>query len=381
MNPIRCSRPLWAASRPVNILSRVGTRQPHPAQPSRASLYRRGRLGGARSFHLAPAAFAVVQGSQDLILSIHSLTHTPWFLTIPLVALGVSLFGRLPFHVYTRRIEQRRRKFNIILQAWVGRIGRDIQAEGVPPELREKEMTARYKRTVTRIYRALGLQEWKLYAGILGFPFWIVAIDSVRRLCGGPRGMLGSLLTGHESDTAATSAHASAAADAPAASPAALLPDPSIAVEGCLWFPDLTVPDPYHVLPAALSVVMVANLLPKTRAGLRKLYGLNPPGPPPTTPSGAPRPPVVSTPSTLRRNNVQHSLILVAALAGPLTAGLPAALHLYWLSSSVAAWATARALARLMPLHGTTLQRCTGVENFAIRPRPPKKPPSAQATR
>ncbi|OTB16397.1 hypothetical protein K445DRAFT_32637, partial [Daldinia sp. EC12] len=276
---------------------------------------------GVRSFHVAPpVASTIIQTAEDALLALHSLTHTPWFLTIPIAAVGISLAFRLPFNAYTHRINQQRARFTPVLMGWTGRIARDLRREEVPSSREQKELLARHKKVASRIYRTVGLQDWKLYSSFLGLPFWLIGIESVRRICGGPRGILGQIATS-SLDITTTATEQVHTVDpnvvATAAEHTKNLLDPSIAFEGCLWFPDLSVPDPYHILPLALSSLLVWNLLPKSQAGQRRL---------------------------------RRMLIVLSALIGPMTADLPAALHLYWLSTSIAHTVTSKLLSKFMPI-------------------------------
>ncbi|RYP69045.1 hypothetical protein DL770_008323 [Monosporascus sp. CRB-9-2] len=352
-----------------------------------------------RCFHVGPAIGAAIQGSQDLILSIHNVTHLPWYLTIPLVALGVNLLFRLPFNIYTHRIQQRRAELAPILQAWTKRIGDDIHRERVPPSRRRAEAKARFDRVTRRIWRKFGLQEWKLYGNLLGLPFWLGGIDAIRRLCGGPRGLLGRWVFGPGEAEASTMATATteaakggaAAADAaipssgtssiPAGSvPAADLPsstdgvaqaishaaaEPSLTTGGCLWFPDLTVADPWHILPLALSGILVLNLWPRSAAGRRSLLNMG------STAAPSGQEPATSdnnlTTGARFRAGLHRGLMLVSLMMGPLTMDLPAALHLYWISSSAVSWATGNVLRRLYPVGGNAVEPCKGIELPVIR--------------
>ncbi|KAH9876145.1 hypothetical protein J1614_004024 [Plenodomus biglobosus] len=89
--------------------------------------------------------------------------------------------------------------------------------------------------------------------------------------------------------------------------------DPSLANEGMLWFQDLVVPDPTGVLPFIVSGLMFCNIY----------FTKN------TAPSGP------SWQTALRR-----TLLAVSLLVGPICQDLPAALMLYWASStsSVIVW-------------------------------------------
>ncbi|OTA53715.1 hypothetical protein K449DRAFT_469851 [Hypoxylon sp. EC38] len=379
------SHPLRAA-RPLGLLSRTKNQLPF-TRSSQIIPLRYGRQPGVRSFHFASTAAAVVQATQDAIISFHSITHVPWFLMIPCVAIGINVVFRLPFNIYTHRITQRRSKLGLVLGGWSWRLQRDVHKEGIPVDQCQKEVLKRYKKVLSRVYRNMGLQGWKLYSGILGFPFWLTGIESVRRICGGPRGILGSFLTGRGEDIAPTSGipgdvetvtsqtdistmatTQSSTVDPSAASIVAEhtrhLPDPSIAVEGCLWFPDLSAADPYHILPLALSVVMVANLLPKTRAGLQQLVGLK-----------SNDESTIETPTTQRQLRLRRGLIFLGSMIGPITADLPAALHLYWLSSSATHWVTGKVLSHFMPIEAKVIERCKGAEVNVIRPKRAEKSP------
>ncbi|OTB08935.1 hypothetical protein M426DRAFT_6967 [Hypoxylon sp. CI-4A] len=371
MTSAQLSHPLRAA-RPLNL---AGTRtRLRNSQPNRLSLYD-SRQSKTRSFSIAPAALAVVQTTQDAIISIHSVTHIPWFLVIPCVAVGINLVFRLPSTAYTHKIQHRQSKLSLVLQGWGWRVLRDVQKEGIPPARQEKEAMKRYKKVISRVHRSMGLQQWKLYSSVFTLPFWLVGIESVRRLCGGPRGILGAFLTGRAEDTPAEASipqqpHSTASpvditeeatgqlADIDTTISPIVLPDPSITVEGCLWFQDLSAADPYHILPLLLSVTLVANMLPATSAGLRQLFGLT---------SGNDS--TLVTPAAQRQLRFRRGLLLVGALVGPITADLPAALHLYWLSSSATLWATSRILRHFMPLETKAVKRCKGAEANVIRPR------------
>ena len=91
--------------------------------------------------------------------------------------------------------------------------------------------------------------------------------------------------------------------------------EPSLAAEGILWFQDLLVPDPTGALPFITSGIMFANIYTTKN----------------TVESDGSR----RWPGVLRR-----TLLFVSLLIGPLCQELPAALMLYWSSStaSVMLW-------------------------------------------
>ncbi|KAI1297811.1 hypothetical protein F5Y03DRAFT_368993 [Xylaria venustula] len=344
---------------------------------------------GRRPFHWQSTIGSAIEGTQNLIVDLHNITHLPWFLTIPLVALTVGAVFRLPFTIYTQRILQRRATLAPLLQAWNGQIQLDVQrSAAVLPSARLSEVKKRQDKVVKRIYRRLGLQEWRLWGSLLSFPFWLVAIDGVRRLCGGPRGLIGSLIAGPGRHTSASSVDADTVSatvsglgtDASVLDPVTIssaaetaaqttLLDPSLTYEGCLWFTDLTASDPYHILPLALSATLVFNLLPKSREALRDRVrvALG------RVPESA-RAQTLATDANVsfreRITAIFHLAMLgLSALIGPLTMDLPAALHLYWITSSLTNALFMKGVKHFMPVDKGLLKRALGTEFTVIRPQ------------
>ncbi|RYC60005.1 hypothetical protein CHU98_g6205 [Xylaria longipes] len=203
---------------------------------------------GRRSYHWQSSLNTAIEGTQSLIVDLHTVTGLPWFLTIPLVAFTVGTVFRLPFQVYTQRILRRRAELGPLVQAWNSRLQHAVADEDVPPTKRLSEVKKRQDAILRRVHGKLGLQEWRLYSSVASFPFWLLAIDGIRQLCGGPRGLIGSLIAGpvegatdaaaslslgHIADVVSDAAVLSAAE---AARTAAAVVDPSLKIEGCLWF-------------------------------------------------------------------------------------------------------------------------------------------------
>ena len=331
-----------------------------------------------RAFSALPLIETTIAASQSALTALHHLSGTPWAATIPLFALAISLATRLPAAVYARRVAVRRARATALAIARTHRDERERQeammrADSGERERRERTTPSMWTGTrvgnekeMRRMRRRLGVQLWKDWAaGLAVFPVWLVGIEALRRMCGGPRGLLGSLMVGfkdrgEEEGTAATTASDGvgvSGAGEPASASASLaagggpgqeqvqealagagagLVDPTMATGGCLWFPDLTVPDPYHILPFALSAVIVLNMLPRSEVGMRTLLGMD-------------KAAVVPMQSKWQLR-LRRGLLLVGLAIGPVTMHLPAALHLYWLSSSALTWIVTDIIARLMPL-------------------------------
>lgn len=345
-------------------------------------------VSGTRALHVPAVVESSVQTTCQLISDLHAVTHTPWFVTIPLVAVAVNAAFRLPFTVYAHKVAQRRLKLTSLLTAWAIRhkrdVDRDVGAGRLARDKGEAEHLKRQRKTLRRLFREFDVQTWKTQGGLLSLPFWLLAIESLRRLCGGPRGLLGQLL-GEKAQDAETGAGAERTAslsleDLPAAgeavsqtaaSPLSSLADPTLATEGCLWFPDLMVSDPYHILPFVLSAAMVANMIPDTDAGRRALFGLE-------DRSAAPgnRQAATNTALALSNLRLRRALLLLGAAIGPVTAALPAGLHLYWISSVSATYLSGKVVKRFIPISRPTVRPCEGIELPIVRP--PPQPPTGK---
>lgn len=277
--------------------------------------------------------------TQSLITTLHTTTLTPWYLTIPLLALTLHLAARLPLSLYTRRIHVRRAGLVPLLQAWRARHTMAVAASPA----RKDEVAKRLALTTKRVYHKWGVERWKDSVGLAAMPVWLVGIEALRRMCGGPKGLIGTVVFG----PGAAEGEGGAGVGEGLAE--------GLSTGGCLWFPDLTVADPLHLLPFALSVVLVANVMPRTQVGARRMFGLD---------GGGATAPMGKTSERLRRG-----LVVMALAIGPVTMDLPAALHLYWLSSSTLSLLQTELTAYFMPLPNSTLRPCTEMELRFIRPR------------
>jgi inner membrane protein COX18 len=366
-----------------------------------------------------------------MLYAVHTTTGTPWFLTLPIFALCLNLFTRLPTTIYSRSIARRRAMVHPLSIAYVARIRADMeravgekaaqikakaQAHGGKvqpgPELMDlghltREMVKASAAEEKARSKRWGTQAWKNWVPPLAvFPFWMLGIEGVRRMCGGPRGILGSMIFGRgryeELQQAAQAAGQGGVVDAAAKTvdggsvvggqelgmagevdlstlatesaegmkalatssvapgqaevqeALASLADQSMTTGGCLWFPDLTVADPLHILPFALSAVMVLNIMPKSQAAWRQLLGSN----------------TALGPELARdkwRLRVHRALLMGAVAIGPLTMDLPAAIHLYWISSAAISFAQTTLVWRWMRVRNI-IPAASNEEHLVILP-------------
>ncbi|OAK95879.1 hypothetical protein IQ06DRAFT_319976 [Phaeosphaeriaceae sp. SRC1lsM3a] len=137
-------------------------------------------------------------------------------------------------------------------------------------------------------------------------PIFFAMAETIRQKCGARDGLLALTTSVFRSEDTQTAVN-----DAAVTTSAWF--EPSLATEGILWFPDLLIPDPTGILPFIVSGLMFTNVYITKN----------------TVQNDA------SWPGAIRK-----VLLGVSLLVGPLCQDLPAALMLYWASStsSVMLW-------------------------------------------
>ncbi|KAF3766509.1 hypothetical protein M406DRAFT_339700 [Cryphonectria parasitica EP155] len=342
------------------------------------------RTGQRRHFGGADIAGGLLRGSEYLVTNIHELTGTPWFISIPLVALVVSAAIRTPLTLYTHHMARRRANLLPLIQAQTALIGLGLRKKAVP-NLRDRVRQLMKKQTKDLFGVFAINQRNSILGGLLSLPIFLSNLEVIRRMCGGPRGLLGNLMfrssnrdiTTQEVTEAtqpvpipASSVDLSSSATDLSQATVSVSPDalasismePSFATGGCLWFPDLLVSDPYHVLPIAVSAVLVLHMIPETTAARRELFGLSPV-------AGDKNASLLG--QTRGRRAFQRTMLIMALAIGPITMDMPAALHLYWLSSASFSLAVSKGIKVLLPIPKHTIKPCRGMEMPLLKPKPP----------
>ncbi|KAH6604906.1 mitochondrial export translocase oxa2 [Trichoderma cornu-damae] len=298
-------------------------------------------IPGRRSLHLSAVGDAVLW-TADSITFIHH-AGLPWYISIPLVAVGVNFSFRLPIQYYTRRLVVTRNKLTPLVTAWSSRHAATVpQGQGEEANrlwrLRVGGLTERSR---ARIYKSWGVQRWKSFAPFLSMAPFVIVSEALRRLCGAPTGWL---------------SHSFGLADIQAVSSAVEMSrrflDESLVDGGCLWFTNLTAMDPYYALPIVCSALLARTSWGRlSRDQLRALLSVGP--------SQAPQ-----TPATRIRTAVGRTLLLIP-LFPILFADLPSAIFLYWASTFALNDVNEAILGRLLPQTPPSL------------PKPALKPPVA----
>ncbi|KAL2759731.1 hypothetical protein ACRALDRAFT_2062354, partial [Sodiomyces alcalophilus JCM 7366] len=176
----------------------------------------------------------------------HATTGLPWYLTIPLFALGVNLTVRLPLQIYSRKIILGRSQLQPFLGSWT-----EFH------KIRRQDRGARAVHTMKshrRIFKDRGLQIWKAWAPTLSIVPWLLVTDATRRMTGAGGGLI-SLISGRYIQD-----QQSKGPDAPSQVDMSSFLEPSMTTGGALWFPDLTLPDPYVILPMVWAATLFKTI-------------------------------------------------------------------------------------------------------------------------
>lgn len=288
------------------------------------------QLQPRRRLHIGDAITNTTSVVAEAVSSIHH-AGVPWYLTIPMVAVGISLGVRLPLTYYTRLRIEKMKELSPLLSPWAFRARLKTSS---PTQAR-----LLFLRSSTRIYKAFGVQRWKGWVAWLApmVPFITVSV-AIRRLTGASTVALGE-----------TASSVAGKVDA--------VFDPSLAQGGMLWFTDLTAADPYYVLPALSSAAIAANLwLNMPRDRLRALIMLD----------SRPGAPVSDSP--LFRGVARLSLLM--PLFPLVMSHLPSAIMLYWSTNFMFTFVNELIVRRLVPKKPARVEIEKASDDYTNKVRP-----------
>lgn len=185
----------------------------------------------------------LVDSTAHIFTSIHN-AGVPWYLTIPLVALGINLSVRLPMQLYMQSLDRRRSAIKPLVVAWsVRHAGRPFPG---PLERKKMHVAKETEKSRKRLYKAWGVPLWKQFIPLSSMLPFVVVSEALRRLSG---------VSMFDAAAAASGGAGEVVAQAPATAV-----DLSLQTGGCLWFTDLIATDPYMGLPFLCSGLLAANL-------------------------------------------------------------------------------------------------------------------------
>ncbi|EUC30221.1 hypothetical protein COCCADRAFT_104417 [Bipolaris zeicola 26-R-13] len=270
----------------------------------------------ARSFHAStprqdPIIDAILYLPHEMISLIH--TAVPWYAAIPISAFVARGLLVTTAGTRARALMARYVGLHPLRQALAFQKRDEILKRGNFRSTQQALVTV--KKEVKDVTSALD-KRWNVSLSgqiswtLAQIPIFFAMAETIRQKCGAQDGLLGMAMSVFRGESTRMTTETGQVV-------ARVTPtdwfEPTLATEGMLWFPDLLLPDPTGALPFIASGIMFANIYTSKN----------------TVESGA------KWPNTLRR-----TLLFVSLLVGPLCQNLPAALMLYWSSStaSVMLW-------------------------------------------
>lgn len=290
-----------------------------------------------RAFHASPRhqfLDPLLNNTQSALETLHTVTGTPWVLTLPLAALVIRATIILPLTITQRRVLQTQASLSPVLHGWLSIYKKEVaqQVGKAGPQAYVRALSAKQRMKQDEIYKRWGVQRWKLWIGPLSqIPIWLIMVESVRRMCGTNEGLLklgaksvGSVKAwlGFGGATGVDPGDAGKVI----AEGAHIVPE--FATEGALWFQNLLVADPNLILPFVLSSVIFLNLFGHNGRQVQR-FNLD---------------------RKDWRSRLTRALGVVALAVGPLTLQVPAGMLVYWISSSVLAYLQATLFDKFMPV-------------------------------
>ncbi|RSL57128.1 hypothetical protein CEP53_006574 [Fusarium sp. AF-6] len=309
---------------------------------------------GRRSFHLASGIGDTIRMTADAFSWVHVNVGVPWYVAIPLLAIGVNATFRFPLQLYTARLRQKRAELRPLIMAWAARHTKTIKQEqkDVPEKIQRLRIAGLVEKSRRRIYKNLGTQRWKGMTPMLSIIPFLTISEALRRKCGAPVGWISNSV-GLGSSDSMTAALGSASS----------MFDESLVNGGCLWFNDLSSMDPYFGLPIICSGILVWTTWGKmSKEQLQALLTVN---------LDSKR---VDTMPRLQK--LLGRMLLLMPTFPLLFADLPSAIFLYWGSSFALTGINEIILNRLVPRKEPKLK--SEMPRQANLPflRGPKQPPS-----
>ncbi|ODH45887.1 hypothetical protein GX48_08046 [Paracoccidioides brasiliensis] len=209
-----------------------------------------------RNFHPSRPTTQIISTSiecaHDLLQLVHTYSGLPWVASIPLTAAVARIAFGLPFHMWS--MSQRNKKIlqNPAIIAYTRMKRKSILNECyrnkwfLPPRVVSRESAKAVKQFQKALYRRHGLRfaSFIPFAPLLQLPFWLAFMESIRSMSGWQPGLLVILQQWISPDAAKAQV------------PVEL----SLSTEGAFWLPDLTASDPLHVLPFAISALMFTHI-------------------------------------------------------------------------------------------------------------------------
>lgn len=285
------------------------------------------------------------------IQGVHTTTHLPWVLSIPLTAVLVRMMIGFPLQIYTRRHARREQDLAPLTSA----LKRSSDVLKHTKGWTRVQSEARYQNRINHINRKFKLNRSYRFLPFVQVPVFITLMDSLRAMSGNNNGLIPWLLSWFDPARYVSSPQAGPHTTPAVQTPAETLPatesvlkdpatitdfgatsaeatstadtvyraiEPTLANEGALWFPDLLAGDTTGILPFLLTITILTNV----NSGLRSQSAME-----------ISRLPKIEMYRAFFLGPGLKSVLSVLAISAGLSSyvhQLPTALLLYWITST-----------------------------------------------
>ncbi|KAF4453194.1 hypothetical protein F53441_4067 [Fusarium austroafricanum] len=299
----RTAQSLSPQARPSLVTTNATHRISHPAILSSSTLSPSpSPCANRRNFSVASALGETVTMTADTLSWVHS-AGMPWYVSIPLLGVGVNATIRFPLQLYSARLREARKPLDPLITAWSRRHAQDrkLNDMNIPERVRLLRVSGAVEKSRRRIFKTWGLQRWKSFAPLLGMVPFVTISEALRRKCGAPLGWIS-----HKIGLGNTGLGASSS-----------MFDESLVDGGLLWFTDLASADPYYGLPVICSGILVWSTWARmSKQQLQVLLRIQPPD--------------ANAIVTSRLQQLLGRTMLMMPILPLLFADLPSAIFLYW---------------------------------------------------
>ncbi|CAF3483029.1 hypothetical protein SNK03_012695 [Fusarium graminearum] len=261
-----------------------------------------------RNFSIASTLGEAVTITADSLSWAHSV-GVPWYVTIPLVAIGINATVRFPLQYYVRGVQEGRKPLEPLTAAWTRRHLRaqNEKDRDLPLQLRLLRAYGASTKSKKRIYKTWGVQRWKSFVPVAGIIPFVTVSEALRRKCDAPLGWISHQIGLGNADS--TTAGLGAASS---------MFDESLTNGGLLWFTDLSSADPYCGLPVICSGILVWSIWGRMdKAQLKILLGMS-------------HGDELARPVVVRLTQLLSRIMLLVPVVPLMFADLPSAVFLYW---------------------------------------------------
>ena len=251
--------------------------------------------------------------THSIISGIHGCTGIPWAASLPLTAAILSMAIQVPLTKYLDTLWKRELSLRPQLEEYREQVRKKVMRENVGKSaiFKEQAINRMYYAYRKKVWKREGIENWKFSLFLIHFPIWLVVMDTIRHMTGTGENMIALVARSFTVNRGPGQAMDNAVVHL----------EPSLAFEGMLWFPNLSLPDASLILPFLLT----ATLFTRHHMGYGNIESKN-------------RDRFNESTNTLvaRRNLRMDRVRLIPFLAArPATFQFPSAMLLYWISSNI----------------------------------------------